>query len=144
MEEQAMQGNQALSERLEVIKDQLIEYEKQYSKLLDLYLVGDFSREILTERKARLEETIAGLKAEQIRITAHIQSIGLTDDQIENIEAFCDEIREGLEVLNFDTKRRIINFLDVRGTLAVENNEKVVYARCRISQQQLSLVQTLP
>ena len=139
-----MQGNQALSERLEVIKDQLIEYKKQYSKLLDLYLVRDFSREILTERKARLEETIAGLKAEQIRITAHIQSIGLTDDQIENIEAFCDEIREGLEVLNFDTKRRIINFLDVRGTLAVENNEKVVYARCRISQQQLSLVQTLP
>jgi len=37
-----------------------------------------------------------------------------------------------LERANFDSKRQILEFLDVRGKIAFESGEKVVYFRCQI------------
>jgi hypothetical protein len=34
--------------------------------------------------------------------------------------------------------------LDVRGTLAIENEEKVVYVKCHLGQQLVSVARTLP
>jgi hypothetical protein len=99
---------------------------------------------MLLERKTRLEKTKEDLKSEHADLDAHIQSVIRTDDQIDDIKSFCEIVRDGLNAVTFEEKRRIIDLLDVRGKLAVENGEKVIYLRCVIDQQRLSVVQTLP
>ena len=69
------------------------------------------------------------------------------DDQLSFIEAFCAKIREGLDLANFITKRQIIELLDIRGKIAFENGEKVIYLKCLINpqdEQRLSHLQISP
>jgi hypothetical protein len=47
MKENSIQANQALYTRLKIIEEQLNEVEQQKSRLLDLYLGGDFPKEML-------------------------------------------------------------------------------------------------
>jgi hypothetical protein len=61
---------------------------------------------------------------------------------IANIEAFCDSIRDNIDLFAFEGMRRILDLLDVRGKLAIENEEKVIYVKCIIGQQLLSVAQT--
>jgi hypothetical protein len=68
----------------------------------------------------------------------------LSDDQIADIEIFCAQIWDGLENATFEQKRHIIDLLDVRGTLAIENDEKVIYVKCLIGQQLLSVARISP
>src|SRR4051794_15236917 len=67
-----------------------------------------------------------------------------TDDQIAQIEAFCDEVCKGLDNATFEDQQRYIALLDVRGTLAIEDGEKVVYATCKIGKQRLLQIPTSP
>jgi site-specific DNA recombinase len=137
-------AHSALRERLTIIEARLADTQTQLDKLLDLYLNGDFPKEFLTERKARLEKDVADLTRERKELAAHLQAAIITDAQIAEIETYCAEVREGLDNATFEDKRRYFELLKVRGKLAVENEEKVVYASCRIGQQRLSQVQTSP
>jgi phage-related minor tail protein len=136
--------NRALYDRLELIQEKLVDCEKRRSKILDLYLNDDFAKDELQERKTQIESTITDLKHEQSEISEHIQKTTVTDEQIAQIEATCAEVREGLDCATFEGKRRYFELLDVRGTLAVEFNEKVAYVKCKMGERQLSVVQTSP
>lgn len=116
----------------------------QLDRLLDLYLDGNFPKEVLTERKARLEELLFNLGKEQNDLMAHIRKVTMTDDQLAYIEQFCAKIRKGLEKADFKTKRQIIDLLDIRGQIAFENGEKVVYLRCLITFPEQQPVLPLP
>lgn len=63
-QDESVQENQTLLDRLAMIERQIEEQDKQLVKLLDLYLSGDFARDMLTERKTRLENNIANLRKE--------------------------------------------------------------------------------
>ncbi|MBI4772004.1 MAG: hypothetical protein HY784_16710 [Chloroflexi bacterium] len=141
---EAERANSALRERLAIIDDRLADTQRQLEQLLDLYLSGGFPKEILTERRARLEKDGADLTRERAELSAHLQAVLLTDEQIAEIESYCAEVREGLDNATFEDKRRYFELLDVRGKLAVENGEKVVYARCRLGEQRLSQVAISP
>jgi len=43
---------------------------------------------------------------------------------------FCNKIHDNLDSATFEGKRRIPELLDVQGTLAIENDEKVIYVSC--------------
>jgi site-specific DNA recombinase len=144
LQSELQQTNQALFDRMAIIDEQIQEYQKQLDKLLDLYLGGEFPKEILTERKSRLEQMIAGLTKEQNDLAGHIRKVAITDDQLSYIQSFCAKIRKGLDQADFNTKRQIIELLDIRGKVAFENNEKVIYLKCLISQQQVSRVLISP
>ena len=55
------------------------------------------------------------------------------------IKAFAAEITEGLETFrdDFEGRRRLIEILDVRVTLNVEDGQKVAYAQCRLGEKRL-------
>ncbi len=125
---------------MKLIDEQIQEHQKQLDKLLDLYLSGDFPKDILTERKSHLEQMITSLSKENSDLAGHIRQVTMTDDQLSYIEAFCAKIRNGLDQADFNTKRQIIELLEVRGKIAFENNEKVIYIKCLIPQQQVSRV----
>ena len=57
-------------------------HPKHLDKLLDLYLGNKFPKEVLTERKARLEQMLASLRNEQIDLAGHICKVTMTDDQL--------------------------------------------------------------
>ena len=126
------QENQALFERLGIIEDQMNQYQDQLDRLLDLYLDGDFPKEVLTERKARLEDLLFNFGKEQNDLMAQVRHVTMTDDQLSYIEEFCAKIRTGLDHADFNTKRQIIELLDIRGKVAFENGKKVLYLKCLI------------
>jgi len=55
----------------------------QLTRLLDLYLAGDFVREVLTERRTRLEENISNLRKEHSDISSHLNQLVVSDRQME-------------------------------------------------------------
>ena len=57
MQEETLRSNQTLFDRLEIIEKRIGETERQLEKLLDLYISDGFPKEMLQERKSRLEET---------------------------------------------------------------------------------------
>ena len=68
----AERANSALRERVAIIEARLADTESQLKRLLDLYLQGDFPKEVLTERKARLEQEVAELTRERTELTTHL------------------------------------------------------------------------
>jgi site-specific DNA recombinase len=136
------QANKPLYNRLDVIDDLLADNRRQLERLLDLYLSGDFPKEVLTERKTRLETTIAALEKEQADLLMTLEAQTLSDDQIITITDFAKEVSEGLEIADqdFDARRQIIDLLDVQVTLATEEDgQKVIYARCLVDETELSI-----
>jgi hypothetical protein len=111
---ESRRANGTLHKRLAIIDEQILENQKQLDKLLDLYLNGDFPKEVLTERKQRLEEISANLRKEKGGLTEHVYKATISDDQLIQIEAFCAKIRCRLNHADFDAKRQIIELLDVR------------------------------
>jgi hypothetical protein len=119
------------------------------SAFTDLKSIFGFSFpiEALTERKIRLEQMLVSLQKEHNDLEGHIRNVTMTDDQLSYIEAFCAKIREGLDKANFNTRRQIIELLDIRGKIAIENGEKVIYLKCLIDPcdgQPLSPMQISP
>lgn len=131
-----------LWERLDIIDDQIAEYQQQLDKLLDLYLGNEFPREMLTERKARLEKTLTSLRQERENLEEQLSANEITDEQIATIEEFASCVAQGLQDLAFKDKCRVINLLDVQGTLAIEKGQKVVYVRCTVGEKTLDIVST--
>lgn len=83
------------------------------------------------ERKKRLETTIHQLEEERGKLSAEINAESLTQDQIHSLQEFATQVAEGLDEADHDfgVRRSIIEILDVKATLAVEDEEQVVYTR---------------
>ena len=94
------------------------------------------------ERKQRLETTITQLEDEHGRLSAEINAKSLTQDQIRTLQEFAAEVATGLDKADHDfgVRRNIIEILDVTATLAVEDEEKVVYAKCVFGQESLRFI----
>jgi hypothetical protein len=75
------------------------------TRLLGLYASGEFSKELLVKRSTKVE------------LNPHLQSAVLSDSQIAELEAFCAEVRKGLDNATFEDKRRHFDLLDVRAKL---------------------------
>ena len=121
-----------LRERLAIAEDMLADHNAQLTRLLDLYVAGDFPKDVLVDRKTRLEESIKALEKERANIISMLEKRTLTPKQVENIYKFAERIGRGLLHAETDPayKREIIEALDVRAIFAVENGQKVIYVQC--------------
>jgi site-specific DNA recombinase len=128
-------------ERLDVVESLLEENDKELDRLLELYLSGEFPKEVLISRKNDLETVMQSLENEKNKLLENIQEKELTPKQIENIFEFAEQIKEGLEHANnsFRAKREIIEALDVHVIITVEGKEKIVYAECVLGETSLRL-----
>ena len=105
-QDESVQENQVLLDRLAVIERQIEDQDKQLGKILDLYLTGDFARDMLTERKIRFETNITNLRKEHQDIFAMIEKVTLTDNQMVEIQQYCDSIRDRVDTASFEEKRQ--------------------------------------
>ena len=112
---------------------------------MDLYLSGGFEREILAERRSRLEQNKESLAKEHADVASYLEQSVISDEQVEDIKSFCETIKDELDIATFDQKRQLLEMLNLRGTLAIEDNERIVYVKCLVApQQRLSLAQISP
>jgi site-specific DNA recombinase len=144
-EQQAEQerANQPLRDRLAVVDDLLVENQRQWDRLFDDYF-KDFPEEVLTERKMRLRDTIAVLEKERADLVTTLEAMTLSDNQIMTIEDFARKVAGGLAKAetDFEARRQIINLLDVRVTLAIEEGQKVTHVRCLVEEAELPVAST--
>jgi hypothetical protein len=131
-----VKDNEPIRKRLEVLDDLLAENRAQLRRLLDLYLAGDFPKEMLIDRKSRLEEIIDALEREWTGLSAQLEIEAISEEEIQSLRDFAAEVSEGLEQAeeHFETRRRIIEELDVQVTLSVEDGQRVLYARCMLGE----------
>jgi hypothetical protein len=120
--------NAPLLAQLKTTDDLIKDNQTQLGRLLDLYLAGKFNGEVLDDRKIRLEETIGKLLGERERIEGALHQ-ELSRENIVEISEFAARLAKGLKVADhsFAARKRIIDLLDVRGMVADEGGEKVIY-----------------
>jgi hypothetical protein len=96
---------------------------------------------VLTERKARLETTIAALEKERADLMITLESQTLTDAQIMAFEEYARKVASNLEKVegNFRAKRQLIDELDVRVKLTIENGQKIARVSCLIREEEETL-----
>jgi site-specific DNA recombinase len=132
------QKSKPLLDRLSVVDDLLAENRQRLERLLDLYPTGDFPKEVLTDRKARLETTITSLEKERVDLVMTLESQNLSDEQIKTIVDFARKVSKGLEIADkdFNARRRIIDDLDVQVRLVIEDGLKVAYVRWLVGKEE--------
>jgi site-specific DNA recombinase len=131
--------NEPTRARLAVVESLIDENRVQLEKLLDLFLAGEFPREMLTERRTRLETTLAALAREQAGLMSRLEAYTLSKDQMQAIKTFAAEVADGLEEADFAAKRSIIETLGVQATLALEEGQRVIHALCVLHPAQETL-----
>jgi hypothetical protein len=121
-------------ERLAMIGNLMEQNKNELERALELYLSGKFPKEMLISRKNELETTLQSLEQERIRLSEVIEDQTLSPQQIQSIYEFASSIGETLDTADqdFHQRRSIIDALDVRVVLTVENDEKVIYAQCAL------------
>ena len=129
-------------ERLGLVDDLIADNQRQLAKLLDLYLTSDFSVDVLTERRTRLEATITALSQERAGLAARIDAQAITDEQIQTVVEFAQDMREGLKLAedDFEARRQMVERLHLKVTLAVEDGKKVAHVECLAGKEDLPIV----
>ena len=94
--------NAPIRERLGIVDDLLADNQRQVERLLDLYLNSAFPREVLMDRKGRLESTIEALEKERRSLCIHLEARTLTAKQIQTIQGFAFKLAKGLTAIDAD------------------------------------------
>jgi len=134
--------NSLITERLIIIDDLLAENRRQLNRILDLYLEGSFPRDLLIEKKERLEQTIHSLENERSNLQGIIETKALTPEQIHDIQDFSRKITEGIDLVScdFEAKRKLIDLLDVQVFCLIDDaGGKIVKLKCVLGSDQYGL-----
>ena len=93
-----------------------------------------FPKDVLTDRKTRLETTIRALEREWAGLVVLLEAQTLTDDQVQDILSFAAELAPGLEEAEEDVARRVlVRKLKVQAVLSKEaDGRQVVDVSCVI------------
>ena len=126
--EEREEDNIGILDRIAVIDDLLSDNREHLERLIDLYLAGEFSKELLVDRKHRLETTIESLRAEKRNLQAYFETRTMTPRQLESIKEFANEVSLGIDAadVKFEKRRQIIELLNVQAILTVEDDSMKV------------------
>ncbi len=119
-----------LMEQLKITEELLADNKGKLNRLIDLYVDGVYSLEIVTERKAALERTIASLETQRAGISQQLERTTLTPRQMDDLKAIAANVQGRMENATFEEKRQLFNILHVSGMLQVDENGKMFHARC--------------
>lgn len=116
-----------ISMHVSAINTVLIEKRAALQRLLDLYLAGEFHKDMLTDKKSELEKAIGELEHERSTLLASLRAQSLSEQQEQALMDFARKISIGL-VCRFELSdwRAIIETLAVEVTLYLEEGVKKV------------------
>jgi len=133
-----------ITERLQTIEALLTDHRGQMERLLDLYVSGGFAKDTLAGRKARIESAIDALEHERAGLRTQLEREQLSDERIAELRAFAADLAHNVDLASArgETRRAVIEALDVRATLAREEGEVVIYATAAFGHDSLSPAST--
>jgi site-specific DNA recombinase len=136
--------SEPLRSQIQLIDAQLTNHRSQLERLVDLYLSNEIARDLLVDRKARLESTIAALEMEKSELVQQLETRTLSAGQIQTILDFATAIRNRLSYAdeNFAARRQLIELLDVTGRVVKEEEGLFLYARCILASKTLQVDET--
>ncbi|MCA9944538.1 MAG: recombinase family protein [Anaerolineales bacterium] len=133
-----------LYQRLDLANELIHDAQQKLDRLLDLYLSGNIEKDLLVDRKHRLETTLEALQKEREEINIQIEASQVTKEQIQTVMEFAGRVENRFvdidEEDDFEVKRHIIEALNVQAKLNFEDEEKVVYLSCALGQEALFVV----
>ncbi len=117
--------------------------KSQLDRMLDLYVSGQIPKELLLEKKQRLDSTLSALEKEREELSVNMEGQALSEHDIQQIWDFAAQVAEGLYPGNesFEDRRQVIELLDVRANLTEEDGQKYVDVWCFLGRRKLSLVE---
>ncbi|MGB3713322.1 MAG: recombinase family protein, partial [Candidatus Promineifilaceae bacterium] len=123
--------NEPRRNKLAFIEDLIVQRRKELGLLLDIYLSGGFPQDVLYERQERLEGMIDALEAEQESVNAQLEQT-ITHEQLDDLQIFAANIAEGLCEADeeFETRRRMLDYLHVKVEFSLEEGVEVAQLSC--------------
>jgi tRNA(Ser,Leu) C12 N-acetylase TAN1 len=130
-----------LRRELEAARELLEKRRREYDKMLDLYLEGRMSKDMIGARVEALNREIDSLQASERELLIQLEAATLTERRIADLEQFAAEIRKRLDYADHDfSKRRwAVETLDVTGLWRVVDGKQVLDVQCIISGEILGL-----
>lgn len=145
---EAQQGAEVIAaeERLSDVQRVIAAKQVQKSRLLDFYISGGFTKAELDQARRRLDAALEALEQERGDLGRHLKARKATAAELQSLKDHMALIRAGLEEADndFETRRSIIEMLDVRATLDGSSGETIVMARCHLGESQLPVASTTP
>jgi len=128
-----------LRQELTVIEDLIDQQNKDLKQSLsDLRVMeqrnSQRAKTILLDDIQRTEKTLDHLEAQRNFLTNQLATRSLSEEQIRDLKAFAAEISKDLQTFrqDFEARSLLINMLDVKVTLQVEDDIKIAYVECRL------------
>ena len=132
-----------LRERIQAIDRRLAENRKGSAQLLDQYLVGAVAKEDLEHRQQARDGSDAELQQERAALLARLEAQSPGRGALANLETFAAQIGEVLATVDdAELRRTVIENLDVRVKLKVEDGQKVAHACCILGEKRLVMPST--
>lgn len=117
--------------RLQIVDGLLADRRAQFKRLLDLYLSEGFPKEMLVERRARLETEVEALEEERAALSQELEGRTLTPAQVAGLQAYADQVRADLKKTgtDFESRRNLLRRLRLFVVLSFEDGVKMVRPR---------------
>ena len=126
-------------------EDLIAKNQAELTRIKDMCQAKIITLEEAVDRKTRLEGTVTKLEGERGKLAARLGHRP-SDDEIEDVMSFAYDISAGVAKADksFEKRRKVIELLDVRGILTIEDGEKVCYASFILAQGEYSKRLVLP
>lgn len=127
-----------LQERLQAVDRQIAESQREAVRLLDQYLAGAIEKSILQERKAAGDASVAALQQERTELDRRLKASTSDSSALENLASFAIQVSDALAQAETAALRRsVIETLEVKVLLSVEEGDRVAYAGCVLGEARL-------
>lgn len=114
-----------LVERLEAMLKLKEKAEQKLETLMNAYLDPDIGmrKAEYTRRRREIEKEIAEWRREAVEVQKRLETEAITRERMEAIEEFAAKVAQGIGLLDFDQKRKVLQMLEVRGVVHHDDGE---------------------
>lgn len=132
-----------LRNRLAEIEAQLGAFDVQVKRLFETFAVNpDVPLEWLGEHKAQLARLCGDFEHERATIVAQLEREYYTPQRVQDISAFCAEVRGRMAHATVEQMREIFEVLRLALEVTVEDAQKIVYATCALGDTRIRIAST--
>jgi hypothetical protein len=124
-EAEVMKQKTRLIERLETTLNLKAKAAAKLETLTNAYLDPDIGmpKAEYTRRCRDTEKEITGWEREAQDIQGRLETEAITQERMQAIEEFAAEVAQGIELVDFEEKRKILSMLEVRGAVRQEDED---------------------
>ena len=131
-----------LKDELQWTEGELSQVETRLSRALDLYMDGKYPKEWLDKQIAGEQKRKEDLERNRRNLLGRIEAGRVSDEDIQTVEAFAEEIAGGLNNATFEERRRILEIVQVQGVVTPIEGGHRIDGSWLIPKQDLTLTVT--